>query len=144
MALTFSGMRCRSKRPERISKQAFEGVQKMTTIRARATAWGKPTVGDQSHHVTQKAAPVPDAIMRRSNERRPRTEARSVILARTSEQSAEKNYVSHLRALITEAYPNRTALRANTQNQSTTAPPPGVTLSMADPPKDCEMRPALI
>jgi hypothetical protein len=52
--------------------------------------------------------------MRRFNERRPRTEARSVILAHPSEPVAEKIKSSHLRMLITEAYPKGTALRANT------------------------------
>jgi hypothetical protein len=76
---------------------------------ARATTWVS-RLRDVRHHATQNAAPAPDGIMRRGNERRQRTEARSVILARTSELSAESETV-HLRTLITEACQSKNALR---------------------------------
>ena len=122
MALTFGGMTCRCKRPETISKQALKGSAKSDDDYGSGDSVGYAGCGRSSHHATQNAAPAPNAIMRRSNERRPRTEARSVILARTSEQSAEKTS-AHLRSLITEAHPQQERPTGNT-NQTTTAPPP--------------------
>src|SRR5277367_3438920 len=73
----------------------------MTTIMARATAWGKPTVGDPSHHVTQNTAPAPHAIMRRPCDAdRGQKQGASNLLG--LQNNPQKNKLDHLRALITE------------------------------------------
>jgi hypothetical protein len=100
-----------------LADKALQGEQKLTTIMARATAWGKPTVGELSHHATQNAAARSECHYAAVLWRRPRTEARSVIPARISEQSAE-NQVHPL-----APDPVRSALRANIPKPNTAAPP---------------------
>ena len=86
---------------------------------ARATAWGKPTVGDRSHHVTQNAAPAPDAIMRRSSRTDRGQKQGASYLPGLQNNPQKKIKSSHLRPLITEANPRKDALRAPTKHPTT-------------------------
>jgi hypothetical protein len=96
--------------------------RKVTTIMARATAWGKPTVGNCAHHVTQSAAPAPNAFMRRSlGTDRGQKQGASHLLG--LQNNSSKCGFMHLRVLITEAYPQKGAPYGRTiQNQTPRRP----------------------
>ena len=96
----------RRARREALADKVLKGEQKLTTIMARATAWGKPTVGDLSHHATQNAAPAPNAIMRRSSSAdRGQKQGASYLLG--FQNNPQKIRPLHLRPLITEPYPHK-------------------------------------
>ena len=98
-----------------LADKVLKDEQKLTTIMARATAWGVPTVGELSHHVTQNAAPAPNAIMRRSlGADRGQKQGASYLLG--FQNNPQKIRPLHLRPLITGHTPKRNGLRL-TQNQ---------------------------
>ena len=90
-----------------LADKVLKGAQKLTTIMARAPAWGVPTVGELFHHVTQNAAPAPNAIMRRSSGAdRGQKQGASYLLG--FQNNPQKIKPLHLRPLITEeAHPHK-------------------------------------
>ena len=117
-----------------LADKVLKGEQKLTTIMARATAWGVPTVGELSHHATQNAAPAPNAIMRRSSGAdRGQKQGASYLLG--FQNNPQKIRPIHLRPLITEAHPLKESPTGN-QSKINTAPPAfgvGIKGSLRDP-----------
>jgi hypothetical protein len=94
-----------------LADKVLKDEQKLTTIVARTTAWGEPTVGELSHHVTQNAEPAPNAIMRRSFGA-DRGQKQGPLYLLEFQNNPQKIRSIFLRPVITEAYPTRNALRA--------------------------------